>query len=44
MIDILFQDFVLGLSILVKGCLEDKLRWIFSLYDQDRDGYISRYV
>merc|ERR1712012_380229 len=39
---ITFEDFVLGLSILVKGCLEDKLRWIFSLYDQDRDGYISR--
>jgi len=39
---ITFEDFVLGLSILVKGCLEDKLRWIFSLYDQDKDGYISR--
>ena len=32
----------MGLSILVRGTLEEKLRWTFSLYDQDRDGYISR--
>ncbi len=37
-----FQDFVVGLSILVRGTLEEKLRWTFSLYDQDRDGLISR--
>ena len=37
------QDFVLGLSILVKGTLDEKLRWMFALYDQDKDGYISRY-
>ena len=36
------QHFVLGLSILLRGSLEDKLRWTFSLYDQDKDGYISR--
>lgn len=38
------QNFVLGLSILLRGSLEDKLRWTFSLYDQDKDGFISRYV
>ena len=37
------QDFVIGLSILVRGTLEEKVRWMFTLYDQDRDGYISRY-
>eukprot|EP00095_Tigriopus_kingsejongensis_P010694 maker-scaffold261_size233860-snap-gene-1.29 protein:Tk10694 transcript:maker-scaffold261_size233860-snap-gene-1.29-mRNA-1 annotation:"hypothetical protein TcasGA2_TC000296" len=39
---ITFQDFVVGLSILIRGTLEEKLRWTFSLYDQDRDGVISR--
>jgi len=39
---ITFEDFVLGLSILVKGTLDEKLRWMFALYDQDKDGYISR--
>jgi Ca2+-binding EF-hand superfamily protein len=37
-----FQDFVVGLSILIRGSLEEKLRWVFTLYDQDRDGLISR--
>jgi len=39
---ITFEDFVIGLSILVRGTLEEKVRWMFTLYDQDRDGYISR--
>ncbi len=33
---------MVGLSILVRGNLDEKLRWTFSLYDQDRDGLISR--
>ena len=40
---VLFQDFVIGLSILVRGTMEEKVRWMFTLYDQDRDGYISRF-
>ena len=32
----LSQDFVVGLSVLVRGSLEEKLRWTFSLYDQGR--------
>merc|ERR1712018_880430 len=39
---ITFEDFVIGLSILVRGTMEEKIRWMFTLYDQDRDGYISR--
>jgi len=39
---ITFEDFVIGLSILVRGSVEEKARWMFSLYDQDRDGFISR--
>ena len=39
----MLQDFVVGLSILVRGSLDEKLRWTFSLYDQDRDGLISRW-
>lgn len=39
---ITFEDFVIGLSILVRGTTEEKVRWMFSLYDQDRDGFISR--
>ena len=37
-----YQDFVIGLSILLRGSVEEKARWMFLLYDQDRDGFISR--
>ena len=36
------QDFALGLSVLVRGSLEDKLRWTFNLYDLNGDGVISK--
>lgn len=36
------QEFVQGLSILSRGSLEEKLRWTFSLYDINGDGYITR--
>jgi Ca2+-binding EF-hand superfamily protein len=36
------QDFALGLSILVKGSEEDKLRWTFNMYDLNGDGVITR--
>ncbi|XP_023343602.1 Kv channel-interacting protein 1 [Eurytemora carolleeae] len=39
---ITFQDFALGLSILVKGTQEDKLRWTFDLYDLNGDGVITK--
>lgn len=39
---ITFQDFVVGLSALSRGAPEDKLRWVFQLYDLNGDGIISR--
>lgn len=38
----LLKDFVHGLSILSRGSLDEKLRWTFSLYDINGDGYITR--
>ncbi|XP_045465681.1 Kv channel-interacting protein 1-like isoform X2 [Harmonia axyridis] len=37
-----FEDFVQNLSILSRGSLEEKLRWAFTLYDINGDGYITR--
>ncbi|XP_072302626.1 Kv channel-interacting protein 1b isoform X1 [Eucyclogobius newberryi] len=37
-----FKDFVMGLSILLRGTLQEKLEWTFHLYDINRDGYINR--
>ena len=36
------QEFVLTLSLLLRGTEEDRLRWTFRLYDTNGDGYISR--
>ena len=36
------QDFALGLSVLVKGSEEEKLRWTFNMYDLNGDGVITR--
>lgn len=38
----IFQNFVQNLSILSRGSLEEKLRWAFTLYDINGDGYITR--
>ncbi len=32
----------MGLSILSRGTMEEKLRWIFSLYDINKDGKVSQ--
>ncbi|GFG40873.1 hypothetical protein Cfor_08903 [Coptotermes formosanus] len=39
---ITFRDFMLGLSIVMKGTLQERLRWAFSLYDVNHDGYVTR--
>ncbi|XP_039533323.1 Kv channel interacting protein 3b, calsenilin isoform X1 [Pimephales promelas] len=37
-----FEDFVIGLSVLLRGSVTEKLRWAFNLYDINKDGYITR--
>ena len=36
-----FEDFAHGLSILIRGSLEDRLRWTFQMYDVNKDGVVS---
>ena len=33
---------MIGLSALSRGTVQDKLRWIFSLYDLDGDGVLTK--
>lgn len=40
--EITFTDFVIGLSVLTRGSVEEQLRWIFTLYDTGGDGIITR--
>ncbi|NXF42380.1 CSEN protein, partial [Nyctibius bracteatus] len=37
-----FQDFVVGLSVLLRGTVQQKLKWAFNLYDINKDGYITK--
>ncbi|MBN3297890.1 CSEN protein, partial [Amia calva] len=39
-----FEDFVIGLSVLLRGTVTEKLNWAFNLYDINKDGYITREV
>ena len=32
----------MGLSILSRGTMDEKLRWIFNLYDLNRDGKVTQ--
>ena len=36
------QEFVMGLSVLARGTLQEKLQWTFDLYDINRDGIITK--
>lgn len=38
------QDFVVGLSVLLRGTVHQKLKWAFNLYDINKDGYITKEV
>lgn len=37
-----FKEFVVGLSVLVRGTDLEKLQWAFSLYDINGDGFITK--
>lgn len=42
---ITFNDYVCALSNLCRGTMEDKIKWIFTLYDINKDGmYIYIYI
>lgn len=34
----------MGLSILLRGTVQEKLNWAFNLYDINKDGYITKEV
>ncbi|KAL4679422.1 hypothetical protein H8959_009072 [Pygathrix nigripes] len=36
------MDFIKGLSILLRGTVQEKLNWAFNLYDINKDGYITK--
>lgn len=40
--EITFTDFVIGLSVLTRGTIDEQLRWIFTLYDINGDGIITK--
>lgn len=35
---------MIGLSVLLRGSVTEKLRWAFNLYDINKDGYITKEV
>ncbi|MBN3273831.1 KCIP2 protein, partial [Polyodon spathula] len=37
-----FEDFAMGLSIILRGTINDRLNWAFNLYDLNKDGCITK--
>jgi hypothetical protein len=38
---VVFQDYILTLSVLCRGTIDEKLRWIFRLYDINGEGQLT---
>lgn len=38
------QDFAVGLSVLLRGTEQQKLKWTFDLYDVNKDGCVTKEV
>lgn len=38
------QEFAVGLSVLLRGTVHEKLKWAFNLYDINKDGCITKEV
>jgi Ca2+-binding EF-hand superfamily protein len=39
-----FEDFLICLSTLCRGTIEDRLKWIFTLYDTKKSGKLTKDV
>merc|ERR1712168_175936 len=37
-----FREFMTSLSITTRGTTEEKLKWVFSMYDADADGFVTK--
>ncbi|CAK8690753.1 unnamed protein product [Clavelina lepadiformis] len=37
-----FREFLCGLSVNLRGSLKEKLEWTYNMYDQDKDGAITK--
>ncbi len=44
LIIVILQEFVAGLSLILRGSIYDRLNWAFNFYDLDKDGFITREV
>lgn len=40
----ILQEFVAGLSLILRGSMYDRLNWAFNFYDNDKDGFITKEV
>ena len=37
-----FQEFLITIKMTSRGSIDEKLRWVFSLYDADGSGYVTK--